>query len=488
MAKRQLTKPALQSCMCLIHLSNPSYFLSLSLSAIGIQNGAAGLKKSSPGPRPGPPRGPQPGMSMMEQIQAKQQALAAKKVAGGGSSPPPPPGVKAAPKGFNQTMLANVNKGSSSPKRDESDDEGWSDNEEDAMTAKPVIRTGLGKPTASKAPTTSAKPPKINEATSAKPPPPAPAAKPPAQKQTWKEKEAARKEALKKAQDEERARRASKFTPASRTIGKPPPLSTASKPPPPSASKPPPPSMSKPFKSRSSAAASSAEVESLKDELSKSQVAEKSLNDENAMLKKKIDDLESERNTLVKRIEEVEAGPGKQRRDSAAFQDSISLMAQKTEDLDQARKDLVDARKTISDLQRSASRMANQTPSGVGLDMGELKSLREQLFRTKKEKEKALKLVVKLVGKDNLARHMKLHETTGDGLAALVNSYGGTGVGKGSPRGRSSHRSPSPIRKSSPQKAYTPPGSFNNDSKRSNTDKTTQNKKTTMSAAQTCKQ
>ena len=98
--------------------------------------------------------------------------------------------------------------------------------------------------------------------------------------------------------------------------------------------------------------------------------------------------------------------------------------------------------------------------------MSELKSLREQLFRTKKEKEKALKLVVKLVGKDNLARHLKLHEATGDGLAALVQSYGGTGVGSGS---GSRHRSPSP-KKGSPKKVTTTPGTYTSDAKRSRLD------------------
>ena len=46
-----------------------------------------------------------------------------------------------------------------------------------------------------------------------------------------------------------------------------------------------------------------------------------------------------------------------------------------------------------------------------------------------KEKEKALKLVIKMVGKQNLAQHLKLHESTGDGLSSLVASFGGMGTG-----------------------------------------------------------
>lgn len=174
--------------------------------------------------------------------------------------------------------------------------------------------------------------------------------------------------------------------------------------------------------SSSEIAAKDAEIEALK-------AKNKELTEKAMMDGKKIFDLEREADTLKKRISEVETTPGKQRRDSAAFADSINLMASKSEEIDKIRAELLEARKTIDDLKQTARNVSAPSGTASSLDMREMSSLREQLFRAKKDKDKALKLVIKIVGKQNMAQHLKLHETTGDGLASLVASYGGMGTG-----------------------------------------------------------
>ncbi|GMH60133.1 hypothetical protein TrRE_jg3481, partial [Triparma retinervis] len=167
----------------------------------------------------------------------------------------------------------------------------------------------------------------------------------------------------------------------------------------------------------------------------------KELTEKSMMDGKKIFDLERESETLKKRISEVESAPGRQRRDSAAFADSISLMASKTEEIDKIRAELLEARKTISDLKLTSSNASAPPGTKPSLDMREMTSLRSQLDRCRKEKEKALRLVVKMVGKHNMAAHLRLHETTGDGLKSLVESYGGMGTG-GRTEGRISPKKP----------------------------------------------
>jgi hypothetical protein len=154
--------------------------------------------------------------------------------------------------------------------------------------------------------------------------------------------------------------------------------------------------------------------------------------------KKKAFDLKKENDLLKNRIAEVEASPGKTRRDSAAFGDLMALKGDQSQELDGVRKELADAKREAEDWRRKAKEGApgGGAPRGGGgdRDKREMSSLRDQLHRARKEKDKALKLVIKIVGKAAIAQHLKAHEGTGDGLATLVESFGGAGVGAGSPK------------------------------------------------------
>ena len=334
----------------------------------------------------------------------------------------------------------------SDPEADDSDDEGWSDNEDSAPIVKKSVPTpSFGKPAASKPPKKSSSPsapkpgppapkpgaPKPPAPSAPKPsskpgPPSAPkpsAPKPAAKPMSWKERNAiAKKEAEAKRAKEAEARKekmASVTGPSSAAPKKP--------------SAPSPSRLTSSLPSRTSSSggggASASELAAKDAEIEELKAKNKELTEKAIMDDKKIFDLERETDTLRKRISEVEAAPGKQRRDSAAFADSINLMATKSEEIDKIRADLLEARKTIEDLKRNSKNISAPAGTSSSLDMKEMSSLREQLYRTKKEKEKALKLVIKMVGKQNLAQHLKLHESTGDGLSSLVASFGGMGTG-----------------------------------------------------------
>lgn len=421
----------------------------------GIQGGKSNLKKAGggkPGGAPKPPPKPSGGMSMMDQIQAKQKAMSNKRGAEGGAPAPAPapPGVKAAPKGFNASMLAKVPTRKQSSMNDS--DDGWSDNEEDDKPAKPtppaVKKTGGFVP-----PTTSAAPPKINNSTSAKPPPPkAPELKQLAAGSTWRDKQAA-----KKAEEDSKKEASKPPPPVKPTVTAKPTMSARM--------------TSKSITKKDAGNAngmSEKEGNALREELDKEKAKSKGLNAELEAMNKKIKSLEKENATMLKRVEEGEKG-NKSRRDSAAFQDSISMLAQKTEDVDKLRAELNEAKKTSDELRRSNQKYQ---AAGPRLDVREEGTLKEQLLRMKKDKDKALKLVVKLIGKDQLAKHMKLHETTNDGLSSLVDSFGGVGVGGGKGRSNSPRRT-SPNKMNATligTQSGTPPGSFKSPSKRSRMD------------------
>ncbi|GMI09634.1 hypothetical protein TrVE_jg9697 [Triparma verrucosa] len=413
----------------------------------GIQGGMSNLKKAGGGsPRPPPKPSGGGGMSMMEQIQAKQKAREARVTGEGGAAAPAPapPGVKSAPKGFNASMLAKVPTRKQSSMGDS--DDGWSDNEEDAKPAKPA--PPQPKKTAGfKPPETSAAPPKINNSTSAKPAPPKPPElKPAAPGTSWRDKQSAKKA-------EEDAKKDAKPPPPARPAAPPKPTSSMA---------------SRMAKKDNGTGMSEKEGNALREELDKEKSKTKSLNQELDALKKKIASVQKENATLLKRVEEGETG-SKGRRDSAAFQDSITMLAQKTEDLDKVRAELMEAKGIMDELRRSNQKMQS---AGPRLDVKEEGTLKAQLVKMKKDKENALKLVVKLVGKEQLAKHMKLHETTHDGLKSLVSSFGGVGV---SPRGRGGspkRMSPAKMNATMPIKKLEgpAPGSFKSPSKRSRMD------------------
>ena len=299
------------------------------------------------------------------------------------SSPPTSP---SATSGFNSSMLSKalISRKESDKDYDDSENDGWSDNDDDDDEPRPYPNS------------MSKFQPRAN-------PPPAReggGGGKTSQTMTWKERNEI---SMKERRDERRRQSESKAPPVSLGGAKPQAAVSVSK--------------------------------AVEDDILNLKAENKRVKEELSASQKKVADLSKEKDALLKRIVELQSDPSKQRRDSVAFEDTIKLMSEKTDELDGVRGQLLEARKTIEDLQRAAKYTTGSSGApGSTFDSKEVSSLREALFRAKKDKDKALKLVIKLVGKNNMAQHMKLHETTGDGLSSLVAEFGNKYGQGGSPR------------------------------------------------------
>ena len=84
-----------------------------------------------------------------------------------------------------------------------------------------------------------------------------------------------------------------------------------------------------------------------------------------------------------------------------------------------------------------------QTAAGVqeAMKRGEReKDLEKQLIKAKKDKDKSLKLLIQLIGKDRIAEHLQQHAGEGDVLDSLVAHFSGTLGGGGGGGGHTSGR------------------------------------------------
>jgi hypothetical protein len=383
-------------------------------------------------------------MSMMEEMQMKKNALKS-----GGNSSPQVTAKKTpeAPKGFNTAMLgAGAAKAPKPASNNDDSDDDWGDVDDGpTKPVKPAAPSGIVKRTASGPPETSSNPPPPKVSAAAAPAPKPAAPKPaapapaPAPAMSWKEKNALKQKEDKARKEAEAAAKAEKVAAVKAAA----PASARAAPAPAPAPAPAKPAAARPaFNGGGGGSADEAEVAELKEKL-------KTLTENISAEKKKAFDLQKENDALRARIQEVESSPGKTRRDSAAFGDLMSLKGDQNAELEESRRESGVYKKQVEDLKKQLREAGSGGGGGGGgsseTDMREMSSLRDQLHRARKEKEKALKLVIKIVGKQAMASHLKAHESTGDGLASLIENFGGAGVsgGGGSPKGRVSPTKPS---------------------------------------------
>jgi len=450
-----------------------------------LSAGQSTLKKSSGpsspgggGPKPAASPGP---LSMMDQIKQRQASM--KKTGGGGDSPIANQPPKAAPKGFNTALLNAQSKAATkkSSKIDDDSDDDWDDvSDPKPATAKKV----------------SPDPPKTASAPTMPPKPAAPLTKP-AAPPTMPPKPAAPK-SLSAAPPKPSAPRPGPPVTQSKGVGPPPPIkpSTSGRP---SAS-----STSSPYQRSASNASDKSsspaptlswkEKNALKKKEDAAKRAEKknkppvnapapapapaptpspahvtatrtsssvsnagsiggaadsleSLRSQLEAQMKKNRNLEEENRILQQRLDEVEQSPGKQRRDSAAFKDMSSLNSSKDKDIQRLSEELESCYDRLSAYESGSK--GGGGGGGGNIDMQEMSSLRRQLKQARKDKEKALKLVVKMVGKEKLSQHLREHEDMGDGLKTLVKSFGSMGVGGGGRSPEKGYRG-SPMNKTMP--------------------------------------
>jgi hypothetical protein len=436
-----------------------------------IQMGTANLKTrdGSDSPSSPSPKSPGGGMSMMDQINAKKGALKPAKspaitdskgsAAKAANSPAEPSGGG----GFNTNMLmAKANSAAKKEPKDDDDDD-WSDddaapNPQRRSAAPPLAdppKSSTPAPVITKAPTPALAPtpptattpsPKMERPSPASVPPPS-ASTPPTPAPTTTPSKPDRSPAMQ--------RQTSNNPPETRSSSPAPPMSWQEKnrlakkeaeklkaerqsKGPVAASQPARNNSHNNNNSDGEIAALKIQVSDLENQLSAERRSVQSLKDENQVLKDRVSEAE---------------GPNAKRRDSAAFKNLMDLKGGGDEELRIVREELRDAKSTIDQMKASAkqSSYSGPDPSGSvsserGLnEMAEMSNMRKQLTQARADKEKALKIVVKIIGKKKMAAHLKEHEHSGDALASLIGKFSGRGFDIGdeemgspiSPRGGS---------------------------------------------------
>lgn len=373
-----------------------------------ISGGVNNLKKRDTSPAP--PKSS--GNSMMDAIMAQKSKMAEKRATPSPQSVTPPP-QKQNSGGFNTNMLQRAQMKTTAKEDSDSDGDGWSDDgqsEEKQVTKK--VQEALKptpKPTNSNLKATTVKPPevvkappsrpkdlaaekKLEESKKVAPPPPPPAEKTP--------------EPEKKVLKESVAQAVKNETPP------PPPPSDKTKSPLRSATPPPPPASKASGNDKESektnAHVPSNEVEELKKRL---EIAEKKLSEaghSSSMLLREA--------VLEEQLERAHETIVTLKHDKNALKLSIKELQTRLTNAEVHKKN-------------GGDDLKQQTASNVheAMKRGEReKDLEKQLIKAKKDKDKALKLLIQLIGKERIAEHLQKHAGDGDILDSLIASFGGS--------------------------------------------------------------
>lgn len=372
-----------------------------------ISGGVNNLKKRDTSPAP--PKSS--GNSMMDAIMAQKSKMAEKRATPSPQSVTPPP-QKQNSGGFNTNMLQRAQMKTTAKEDSDSDGDGWSDDgqsEEKQVTKK--VQEALKptpKPTNSNLKATTVKPPevvkappsrpkdlaaekKLEESKKAAPPPPPPAEKTP--------------EPEKKVLKESVAQAVKNETPP------PPPPSDKTKSPLRSATPPPPASKASgndKESEKTNAHVPSNEVEELKKRL---EIAEKKLSEaghSSSMLLREA--------VLEEQLERAHETIVTLKHDKNALKLSIKELQTRLTNAEVHKKN-------------GGDDLKQQTASNVheAMKRGEReKDLEKQLIKAKKDKDKALKLLIQLIGKERIAEHLQKHAGDGDILDSLIASFGGS--------------------------------------------------------------
>lgn len=372
-----------------------------------ISGGVNNLKKRDTSPAP--PKSS--GNSMMDAIMAQKSKMAEKRATPSPQSVTPPP-QKQNSGGFNTNMLQRAQMKTTAKEDSDSDGDGWSDDgqsEEKQVTKK--VQEALKptpKPTNSNLKATTVKPPevvkappsrpkdlaaekKLEESKKVAPPPPPPAEKTP--------------EPEKKVLKESVAQAVKNETPP------PPPPSDKTKSPLRSATPPPPASKASgndKESEKTNAHVPSNEVEELKKRL---EIAEKKLSEaghSSSMLLREA--------VLEEQLERAHETIVTLKHDKNALKLSIKELQTRLTNAEVHKKN-------------GGDDLKQQTASNVheAMKRGEReKDLEKQLIKAKKDKDKALKLLIQLIGKERIAEHLQKHAGDGDILDSLIASFGGS--------------------------------------------------------------